>query len=123
MANGWIETIGIELDGSWEHRDGLTVYHMSEKELAMEKTGTLAVVGTTTYIYGPKGSYKEHNYTICNMLEAISIDIFYDVEDNNMMDQTIKFANGKSVYGRSRNYEEVGKWKKLGIPITESYGY
>ena len=119
----WINVIGLKLQGEWENEDGLTVYHMSQEEMDRRAEGTLAVIGTTTYVSGPKGSYKQHDYTIVDMTQAVSIDIFYDIEDDYSMDQTITFANGEKVYGCSRNHEEVERWEKLGIPITKSYGY
>ena len=115
-----IKTIGLTLQGEYDENG---VYHMTPKEIEAEKNGEIAVVGTTTYTHGPNGSYRHHEYTIVNMKMAINIDIFYDIEDDYMMDQTIKFNNGESVYGRSRNHKEVELWESMGIPINKSYGY
>lgn len=118
-----INFIGIVPQGRIEKDGDMETYYMSEEEVQLQSEGKIAVIGTTTYVYGPKGSYAQHEYSMVDMTKAISVDIFYDTEDDYMMDQTIKFNNGESIYGRSRNHEEVKKWEALGIPITKSYGY
>lgn len=118
-----MKTIGLELKGTIEQCDGYTIYHMSEEEKKLEKEGKIAIIGITICQYGPSGSSKTHNYTMVNMTQATHIDIFYDIEDDYMMDQTITFKDGQTVYGRSRDHQEVERWEALGIPISKSYGW
>lgn len=118
-----INFIGLEPQGRIEKDGDLETYYMSEEEIKLQSQGKIAVIGTTMYVYGSKGSYKKHEYSMVNMTKATSISIFYDIEDDYMMDQTIKFEDGSSVYGRSRDHKEVERWEALGIPINKEYGW
>lgn len=118
-----INVIGLELKGNWTQDGSLTTYQMTEEEINKMNNGEIAVVGTVTYEYGPNGSSRTHENTIVNMNLVKEIDIFYDIEDDNMMSQTLLLEDGSTVFGRSRNHEEVEKWEARGIKISKSYGY
>lgn len=114
-----IKTIDHTLQGWYEKRNGSEVYHMSKEELKLEEQGKLAIVGSTIYGNG----YRYHEYTIISMKNVVKIDIFYDVEDDYSMAQTIHFKDGTSLWGISRNHKEVELWEKNGVKINKSYGY
>ena len=59
----------------------------------------------------------------CGGRDLWSSDIFYDIEDDNMMSQTLLLKDGSTIFGKSRNHEEVSKWEARGIKINKSYGY
>ena len=118
-----MKVIGLELQGKMTVKDDLTTYYMTEEEIKKMNNGEIAVVGTVTYEYGPNGSSKTHKNTIVNMNLVKEIDIFYDIEDDNMMSQTLLLKDGSTIFGKSRNHEEVSKWEARGIKINKSYGY
>lgn len=120
-----IKGIGIKLKGKFIKKGTLTEYYPTEEELEELKKGKLAVIGATTQTFNSKdGSLiKEHEYNIVNMDEVEKVDIFYDIEDDYMMDQTLYLKNGKTLWGMSRDHEEVAKWEKNGIEIKKGYGW
>ena len=119
-----IKSIGIELQGEFTKENELTLYHMTEEEIEMNKAGKISVVGTTTYHFNPNGnSYKEHNYAILNMELVKKVEIFYDTEDDYNMHQKFLLKNGRAIFGMSRDHKEVEQWENLVIPIEKSYGY
>ena len=118
-----IEGIGITLQGKHENKDGMWYYYMTDEEINLQKEGKITVVGTTTYVHGPNESYRKHQYSVLNMDIVEKIDIFYDVEDEMMMSQTFTLENGETIFSRSRDHNEVSKWKQNGVQIEESYGY
>lgn len=120
-----MKAIGLKLEGKTIKENECELYYMSQNEVEKQKKGEIAVIGTTIYHYNDpeKGNYKEHNYTIINMNCVEKISIFYDTEDDYMMSQTFHLKNGSSLFGMSRNHEEVEKWESLGIPISKGYGW
>lgn len=118
-----VKGIGMELKGEFKKDGDLTIYHMSEEELEKANNGKIAVVGTTTYICGPNGSSKKHDYAIVDMNFVESVDIFYDTEDDYSMNQTFNFKDGSSRFGMSRDHDEVAKWESNGVKINKSYGW
>lgn len=118
-----IETYGIELKGHFEENR----YIMTDEEKEMQEKGELSVFQTVTHTYNfAKGYHKEKvsDPIIINMkTEADHIDIFYDIEDDYAMSQTVYLKNGEKVWTRSRDHERVSNWEKLGIKIDKSYGY
>ena len=123
MVINMIEGIGIELKGKHVKQGTMSTYHMTDEEINLEKQGKIAVVGTTTYVMSPGCSYKEHKYSILNMNIVKKVDIHYDTEDEMMMSQTFTLKNGETIFSRSRNHDEVKRWKENGVQIDESYGY
>lgn len=118
-----IKGIGMELQGEFIEKNGLTIYHMSKEELKRANNGEIAVVGTTIYSSGPNGSSKTHDYAIVDMDFVEKVDIFYDIEDDYSMNQTFHFKDGSSRFGMSRDHKEVELWEQKGIPINKSYGW
>ena len=121
-----MKAIGLELKGkSTFDENGCETYYPSEEEKEQMLQGKIAVVGTTTYHYnfGKGEAAREHDYTIVNMDTVSKISIFYDTEDDYMMSQTFHLKSGSTLFGMSRNHEEVEKWESLGIPISKGYGW
>jgi hypothetical protein len=118
-----IETYGIELKGRFEG----DTYIMTEEEKRMEKSGELSVFQTTSYTYSFKlGRTKvvTSDPIVINMTTQVDhIDIFYDIEDDYGMNQTVYLKNGKKVWTRSRDHKRVSNWEKLGIKINKSEGW
>lgn len=119
-----IKTIGVKLKGAWERSGGLTTYYMTEEEISQRNSGKIAIVGVVIYEYNSDGSAtKTHENTIINMDFVKKVDIFYDIEDDYMMNQTFELKDGSTVFGKSRDHDEVKKWEKNGVMIIKSYGY